>query len=170
MRKIIGPSECPGEHAHDVISIMIFEHEWSLSFKAEILDTAVTGTNWTLLYHTCRKSYTTNNLGVPVNLLWYQSLFMHSTQNYDSHLKWRDTWFRLENQIEKQVILVQTKMKRVVRKSPLQVLGPFIFIPFLRDQDDKLFEAASSRVKKRCAVVPPNNCHGPVRSLWGKAG
>jgi len=62
MRKIVGPSACPGEHAHDVISIVILEYEWSLSFKAEILVTAVT--NWPLLYHTCQKS---NTLGVPVN-------------------------------------------------------------------------------------------------------
>ena len=46
MRKIVGPSACPGEGAHDIISIVILEHEWSLSFKAEILVTAVT--NWTL--------------------------------------------------------------------------------------------------------------------------
>jgi len=44
---------------------------------------------------------------------------MYSNVNYDSHLKWRNTWFRLENKIEKQVILVQTKTKRVVRKGPL---------------------------------------------------
>jgi len=64
MRKIVGPSACPGERAHGFTSIVILEPSWSLSFKAEILVTAVT--NWTLLYHTCRKSYTTNNLGVPV--------------------------------------------------------------------------------------------------------
>jgi len=129
MRKISGPSACPGERAHDVLSIVIFEREWSLSFKAEILVTAVT--NWTLLYHTCGKSYTTNNLGVPVKLFWYQLLLMYSTVNYDSQLKWRNTWFRLENKIEKQVILVHTKTKRVVRKGPLQVLGPFSVTPFL---------------------------------------
>jgi len=42
MRKIVGPSACPGERAHDVLSIVILEREWSLSFKAEILVTAVT--------------------------------------------------------------------------------------------------------------------------------
>jgi len=130
MRKIVGPSACPGERAHDVISIVILEREWSLSFRAEILVTAVT--NWTLLYHTCRKSYTTNNLGVPVKPFWYQSLFMYSTVNYDSHAKWRNTWFRLENKIEKQVILVQTKTNSVVRKGPLQVLDPFSVTPFLQ--------------------------------------
>jgi len=66
MKKIVGPSACPGERAHDVISVVILELEWSLSFKAEILVTAVT--NWTLLYHTRQNSYTTNNLGVPVKL------------------------------------------------------------------------------------------------------
>jgi len=44
--------------------IRILEHEWPLSSKAEILVTVVT--NWTLLYHTCQKSYNTVNLGVPV--------------------------------------------------------------------------------------------------------
>jgi len=67
MIKSVGPGICPGERAHDVISIVILEHEWSLSFQAEILVTAVT--NSTLLYHTCRKSYTTNNWSVPVKLI-----------------------------------------------------------------------------------------------------
>ena len=53
------------------------------------------------------------------------------TKNYDSHLNWRNTWFRLENKIEKQVILVQTKTKRVVRKGPLQWLCPFSVTTFL---------------------------------------
>jgi len=128
MRKIVGPSACPDERAHDVLSIVTLELEWSWSFKAEILVTAVT--NWTLLYHACGNSYTTNNLGVPVKPFWYQSLFMYSTVNYDSHLKWRNTLFRLENKIEKQVILVQTKTKRVVRKGPLQVLGPISFLSY----------------------------------------
>jgi len=101
----------------------------TLSFKAEILVTAVT--NWTLLYHRCGKLYTTNNLGVQVKPFWYQSLFMDSTVNYDSHLKWRSTWFRAENKIEKHVSLVQTKTKRVVRKGPLQVLSPFRVTPFV---------------------------------------
>jgi len=129
MRKNVGPSACLGERAHDVISIVILKCEWSLSFKAEILVTAVT--NWTLLYHTCRKSYTTNNLGVPVKPFWYQSLFMYSTVNYDSHSKWTNTWFILENKIEKQVILVQTQTNSAVRKGPFQVLGPFSVTPFL---------------------------------------
>jgi len=42
MRKIVGPSAYPGEHAHDVTSIVILENEWSLSFKAEILVIEVT--------------------------------------------------------------------------------------------------------------------------------
>ena len=42
MKKIVGPSTCPGERAHDVIFVVILELEWSLSFKAEILVTAVT--------------------------------------------------------------------------------------------------------------------------------
>jgi len=37
MKKIVGPSACPSECAHDVISIVILEHEWSLGFKAQIL-------------------------------------------------------------------------------------------------------------------------------------
>jgi len=135
MRKIVGPSACSGERAHDVIFIVILEREWSLSFKPEILVTAVT--NWTLPYHTCRKSYTTNNLGVPVKPFWYQSLFMYSTVNYDSHSKWRNTWSRLENKIEKQVILVQTKTNSVVRKGPLQVLGPFSVTPSLAEEPRK---------------------------------
>jgi len=73
-----------GERAHDVISIVILEYDLSLSFKAEILVTA--DANWTLVYHTCRKSYNTNNLGFPVKPFWCQSLFMYSTENYDSHL------------------------------------------------------------------------------------
>jgi len=36
MRKNVGPSAWPGERAHDVISILMLEHEWSLSFKAWI--------------------------------------------------------------------------------------------------------------------------------------
>ena len=71
----IGPGACPGEHAYDVISIVILQNKWSLSFKAEILVTAVT--NCSLCYNTCRKSLTTNNLGVPVKLFWYQSLSMY---------------------------------------------------------------------------------------------
>ena len=42
MRKIVGPITCPGERAHDVIAIVMLEHGWSLSFKAEILVTVVT--------------------------------------------------------------------------------------------------------------------------------
>ena len=56
---------------------------------------------------------------------------MCSTENCNSHLKWRNTWFRLENKIESQVILVQTKTKGVVRKGPLQMLGSFNVNPFL---------------------------------------
>ena len=40
--KIVGLSACPGERAHDVTFIVILKYEWSLSFKAEILVTAVT--------------------------------------------------------------------------------------------------------------------------------
>ena len=40
-------------------------------------------------------------------------------------------WFGSENKIEKQVILVQIKTKRVVRTGPLQVLGSFTVTPFL---------------------------------------
>ena len=37
-----------------------------------------------------------------------------------------------------------------------------------RDRDDQFFEAVSSRGKEWCVVVPPNYCHGPVRSFWAK--
>jgi len=39
-----------------------------------------------------------------------------------------------------------------------------------RDRETRLFGAVSSRGKDWCVEVPPNNCHGPVRSLWGKSG
>jgi len=56
---------------------------------------------------------------------------MCSTENCNSHLKWRNTWFWLENKNESQVILVQTKTKGVVREGPLQMLGSFNVNTFL---------------------------------------
>jgi len=59
---------------------------------------------------------------------------MYSTENHDSHLKWRNTWFGLENKIESQVILVQTWTKCVVRKWSDQVLWSFNVTPFLMNE------------------------------------
>jgi len=69
-----------------------------------------------------------------------------STVIYNSHSKSWNTWFRLENKIEKQVILVQTKTNSVVRKAPLQVLGPFSVTPFLAA--DKIGEDPNSKDMK----------------------
>jgi len=36
----------------------------------------------------------------------------------------------------------------------------------LRGRETQLLGAVSSRGKDLCVEVPPNNCHGPVRSFW----
>jgi len=64
---------------------------------------------------------------------------MYSTENYDSHLKWTNMWFKLENKIEAQLILLQTKTKRVVTKGPLQVLRSFNVTAFLLEIYRDLF-------------------------------
>jgi len=65
-KKIVGPSACPGERAHDVTLL------WSLQSQTEHFFT-ISVENCTLL-------------GVPVNSFYYPSLFMIYTENYNFHL------------------------------------------------------------------------------------
>ena len=106
MRKNVGPSARPGERAHDVLSTVILEREWSWSFKAEMLVTAVT--NWTLLYHTCGKSYTANKF-------WE----LYSTENYSTIPIWnektRGSVWKLKSE-SSNLGSNKFEQKRVVRK------------------------------------------------------
>ena len=65
---------------------------------------------------------------------------------------------RLENKIEKQIILVPKKTKRVIRKGPLQVLGPFSVTSFLLQ--NCIFWGASFELIKNLATWFPKKLQG----------